>query len=649
MGYFVTGGSGFIGRHVVEELLLHRRGPIRVLVRETSLDRFDFLHRTRWRSSRRITPVTGDLTAPVLGIEEPWAAAHAADVTHFFHLAALYDMSASSDRNEQLNIGGTREAVGLAAALRAKTFHHLSSVAVAGDYQGVFDETMFDQGQELPSPYHKTMYESERVVRTQCVVPWRIYRPAIVLGHSETGAMDEIDGPYYFFPLLKRLRDSLPQWAPLLGVDLGDTNVVPVDYVARAIVHLAHQRGLDGRTFHLINRDPQFTVEVINTLATAAKAPRFAVPVQPRFVRALPPSLAPINLLTSLLRTPAAQPALDQTIGRLGIPPEVLGHLSLPSTFASRHTEQALADSDVECPDLGSYAAVLWDYWEQHLDPTTANDSDLRDALLGRTAVITGASSSIGKATALKVAQAGGVPLLVARGTDGLLETRVGIEAAGGVAYVYSCDLADLGAIDRLAKKIVAEHGQVDYIVDNPGGSIRGSPPLSVDHFHDLELTMQLHYFAAIRLVMDLLSAMQGSTAGHVVNISSIGVQGNPQRFSAHVASKAALDAWSRVVSSELVGDGVTFTTIHMPPVKTPMTDAPTTIEDAFPTISPAMAADLVMRALKNRPHEINAALGTAGEVAHALLPTTAFQLLHRAYQVFQGSSATGGDESSDR
>ncbi len=643
MGYFVTGGTGFIGRHVVEELLTHRRGPIHVLVRETSLDRFDLLHRTRWKSSRRVMPVTGDLTEPLLEVEASWIAKHAADVTHFFHLAALYDMTASSERNEHLNVGGTREALRLAAALGTSTFHHVSSVAVAGDYQGVFDETMFDQGQELPSAYHVTKFEAERVVRTESTVPWRVYRPSIVVGHSESGAMDKVDGPYYFFPLLKRLRDSLPQWAPLVGVDLGDTNVVPVDYVAKAMVYLAHRRGLDERAFHLVHRDPQPTVEVVNTLATAAKAPRFAVPVQRRFVQSLPPSMTPISLLTSLLRTPALQSALDQTVGRLGVPPEMLGHLSLPSTFASRHTELALADSGLTCPDLDDYAAALWDYWEQHLDPTTANDDSLREALAGATVVITGASSGIGKATALKVAQAGGVPLLVARGKEGLLETQAEIETLGGVAHVYPCDLADLDAIDRLTKKISAEHDPVDYIVNNAGRSIRRSLHLSADRFHDFERTMQLNYFGAIRLLMGLLPAMQRSGFGHVVNISSIGVQTNPPRFSAYVASKAALDAWSRVVSSELIGDGVTFTTIHMPLVKTPMI-APTKIYDAFPTITPAMAADLVMTALKNHPHEINTALGTAGEVAHALLPKTAFRILHRAYRVFPDSQAAHGD-----
>ncbi|MGH3480313.1 MAG: SDR family NAD(P)-dependent oxidoreductase, partial [Nocardioidaceae bacterium] len=308
--------------------------------------------------------------------------------------------------------------------------------------------------------------------------------------------------------------------------------------------------------------------------------------------------------------------------------------------------EQALAGSGIGCPPLETYAPALWDWWEQHLDPSTRADGDLRRRLSNQTVVVTGASSGIGRATALKVAQAGGIALLVARGQDKLEATAREIEALGGRAYVYPCDLADLDAIDALAKQISSEHDTVDVIVNNAGRSIRRSLHLSYDRFHDFERTMQLNYFGAIRLVMGLTPKLKAGGGGHVVNISSIGVQTNPPRFSAYVASKAALDAWARVVSSELIGDGITFTTIHMPLVKTPMI-TPTRIYDAFPTISPAQAADLVLKAIKDEPHEINTRLGTVGEVIHALAPKTMFRVLHMAYRIFPDSAAARGE--SDR
>jgi NAD(P)-dependent dehydrogenase (short-subunit alcohol dehydrogenase family) len=165
---------------------------------------------------------------------------------------------------------------------------------------------------------------------------------------------------------------------------------------------------------------------------------------------------------------------------------------------------------------------------------------------------------------------------------------------------------------------------------------------LSYDRFHDYERTMQLNYFGAIKLIMSVLPHMQEQGSGHIVNVSSIGVQTAPPRFSAYVASKAALDAFTRVVSSEVVGDGVTFTTIHMPLVRTPMI-APTKMYDAFPAITPDEAAGMICEALRSKPKQINTKLGTFGEVSYALMPKAVDQILHMAYNIFPDSAAAKG------
>ena len=319
--------------------------------------------------------------------------------------------------------------------------------------------------------------------------------------------------------------------------------------------------------------------------------------------------------------------------------------MELVPRFDTRATQLALAGSGFEQPPRAAhYAGRLWDYWEREMDPDLSRDRTLEEALDGRHVLITGASSGIGRATALKVAAAGGVPLLVARNVERLEEVRAEIVAGGGTAFVYSADVVRHG-VGRRPRRARARRPP-------PRGHARQQrrpldPPLdraqSYDRFHDFERTMQLNYFGAIRLIMGLLPHMRERGQGHIVNISSIGVQTNPPRFSAYVASKAALDAFTRVVASETIGDGVTFTTIHMPLVRTPMI-APTKMYDAFPAISPDQAADMICEALRTRPKHMGTRLGTVGEVLYALSPKAVDRILHLAYRVFPDSAASRGE-----
>jgi NAD(P)-dependent dehydrogenase (short-subunit alcohol dehydrogenase family) len=647
MSYFVTGATGFIGRRLIERLL-DRKGKIHVLVREDSLGRLDDLIE-QWETlceatvSRRVHPVVGDLRQPLLGLSEEQVSELEGTIQHFFHLAAVYDMTAPVELDMAVNVGGTTHAVELAGALRVERLHHVSSIAVAGTYKGVFGEDCFDEGQRLPSPYHATKFEAERVVREQALVPWRVYRPGVVVGDSRTGEMDKVDGPYYFFKAIQRIRGVVPQWMPLVGLDLGKTNIVPVDWVAGALDHIAHKRGLDERAFHLTYPGGQRVDEVMNDLAAAAHAPRFAMSIDKRAL-----DLIPTGPLSLLMRVPPLRQARRLTLRELGIPDEVLEHVNLVPSFDTRQAERALAGSEFERPPaLREYAVQLWDYWEREMDPSLTRGRTLGEAIRGKRILITGASSGIGRATALKVAAAGGIPLLVARNVEKLEEARAEIVAAGGVAYVYAADISDMDEIERLIERVKDDHRTVDMLVNNAGRSIRRSIALSYERFHDFERTMQLNYFGAVKLIIGLLPQMRARGFGHIVNVSSIGVQTNPPRFSAYVASKAALDAFTRVVASEVIGDGVTFTTIHMPLVRTPMI-APTKLYDAFPTITPEQAADMICEALRTRPKHMGTTLGTTGEVLYALSPSTVDRILHLAYRVFPDSAASRGEVSTD-
>ena len=645
MSYFVTGATGFIGRHLVEQLL-EREGTIYVLVREGSRGRLEEL-KSRWGAADdRIVPVIGDLSQERLGCGNQTEELRG-KVDHFFHLAAIYDMTADADSQRVANVEGTREAVKLAESLEAKRFHMVSSIAAAGLYKGTFSEDMFEEAEKLDNhPYFLTKHESEAVVREECDVPWRVYRPGIVVGHSETGEMDKIDGPYYFFKLLQRARNALPQWFPGVGIEGRKINIVPVDFVAKAMDHLAHLDGFDGQAFHLTDPNPLTAGQVINVFAKAAHAPEAAMRIDSRMFEFIPKQVR-----MGLSTLPPVKRITDQVLADLGIPRSVLVYINYPTDFDSTKTQTALEGTGISVPPLASYADKLWDYWERNLDPDLFKDRSLSGAIRGKVVLITGASSGIGKATAIKCGAAGAKVLLVARTPEKLEETKREVEEAGGTAHIHPCDLSDIPDVERMANEVLQEHGRVDILVNNAGRSIRRSVELSYDRFHDFERTMQLNYFGALKMILSLLPTMRkrtkGRKGGQIINISSIGVQTHTPRFSAYVASKAALDAWSRCVASEVVDDGVHITTIYMPLVRTPMI-APTKMYDAFPTITPDDAAEMITRAMITKPKKVATRLGNFGELLYNVAPKASDAILNTAYKLFPDSKAAKGKAEED-
>ncbi len=637
MTYFVTGATGFLGRFLVDKLL-KRKGSIHVLVRKGSEKKLDAIAEKMGWDRRRIVVVTGDLAKPKLGLSAAQLKALNGKVQHFFHLAAIYDLSADAESQKLANVEGTRHAIELAQAIKAGCFHHTSSIAAAGLYPGVFREDMFDEAEGLSDPYFRTKHDSEGLVRKECRIPYRIYRPGAVVGHSKTGEIDKIDGPYYLFTLIKKIRQTLPQWMPTLGIEGGRLNLVPVDYVVDAMDHIAHKRGLDGHTFHLVDPAPQRIGEVLNVFCRAAHAPEMTMrldarmlAVVPSTVRSMALNLPPVKRFTSML------------LKDLRIPPQTLKLLTYPTRFDSRETERALKGTKIAVPELESYAWRLWDYWERHLDPDLFVDHTLRGKVENRVVLITGGSSGIGKASAIKIAEAGAKVVIVARGEKELHETRDEIVAAGGKCWAYTCDLTDMNSCDELVKKVLHEHKHVDVLVNNAGRSIRRSVEASYDRFHDYERTMQLNYFGCLRLIMGFLPMMTARRKGHVVNISSIGVLASSPRFSAYVASKAALDAFSRCAQAEFSGKNIAFTTVNMPLVKTPMI-APTKMYDSVPTLTPEEAADLVVKAIIERPSRVATRMGIFAATLNALVPKAYEVIMNTAFEMFPDSAAARGD-----
>lgn len=633
MNYFLTGGTGFIGRFLVEKLLA-RGGNVHLLVRKESLDKLEAL-RDRWGDGAdRVHAVTGDLSKPGLGLDAKTRKALAGKVDHFFHLAAVYDMSSDEATQQQANVDGTRHAMEAAQTLKAGCFHHVSSIAAAGMYKGTFREDMFDEAAGLDHPYLKSKHESEGLVRDECQIPFRVYRPGMVVGHSRTGEMDKVDGPYYFFKLIQKVRHVLPEWVPTIGVEGGRLNIVPVDYVVDALDHIAHLEGEDGKCFHLVDPDPYKVGEILNIFCEAGHAPRMALRVDSRMFGFVPPFIR-----QSLKNLPPVKRLTSAVLEDVGIPESVLSFINYPTRFDNRESERALKGSGIEVPRLTDYATVLWDYWERNMDPDLFRDRSLRGAVEGKVCVITGATSGIGLATAEKLADAGAILVIGARKPERLKEVTKALQSRGAEVHSYQCDFADMEACDAFVAQVLADHGRVDVLINNAGRSIRRSLALSFDRFHDFERTMQLNYFGAVRLIMGFAPGMLKRKRGHVVNISSIGTLTNAPRFSAYVASKSALDSFSRCAAAEWSDRNVTFTTINMPLVKTPMI-APTKIYDSVPTLTPEEAADMVTEAIIHRPKRIATRLGIFAQVTHAVAPKLGEIVMNTGYRMFPDSPA---------
>jgi short-subunit dehydrogenase/acyl-CoA-binding protein len=569
--YLITGATGFIGKHLIRELLKKYPTSLYLCVtRESSFPKIA----TFFPQDPNVVPVAGDIASPALGMNKDLLkgiqARGAGAVNHFFHLAAVYDMKATKEANEKANVQGTREAVNLANSFGAKTvFQYASSIAVAGDFDGIFTEEMFNEGQAFDHDYLRTKFEAEQVVRKECKVPYRLYRPGLVLGSSETGEADKIDGPYYIFKPLQRLSRVCPSILTLPCIQGELMPIVPVDYVVKAMAYIAHKKGLDGRSFHLVDPNPPLFIDMLNIFAEAANAPSFSSRLSEMVL-----AMIPRKAYSALQDIPIVADA-PTSVGAhvLGIPDTVMAYVNSRTTFDDAGTQEALRGSNIKCPPLKQYGWKLWDYYARHMDPAVDKFGALRQEVTGKIVVVTGSSDGIGEVLANRLGDAGAKVVLVARSKEKLEVVQKSIQSRGGIAFTQVADLSDKDSTQKAIQEILKKHGTVDILVNNAGKSIRRSVEYQYDpeRFHDFTRTMDLNAYGALRMVLGVLPQMRKQKSGQIINVSSIGVLTGPPRFGAYVASKAYIDAFARCVSSECAKDNVVFSTTYIPLTKTKM------------------------------------------------------------------------------
>jgi short-subunit dehydrogenase len=574
-----------------------------------------------------LTLVSGELSEADLGLSEAGLAA-LTEAGHCFHVAALYDIDADPEAIEKTNVDGTRH---LLSALRKAGFngrlHHVSSIAVAGDYAETFTEAMFDEGQTFPHAYHRSKFDSEKLVR-ESELDYRIYRPSAVVGDSKTGAMDRIDGVYFSFGAIKKLAYALPAWIRLPVPRIrGRFNLVPVDYVADAMVHIAFA-DTEARVFHLVDPKPPPLVKMVAMFVSAAGGPRLG----PAINLAKMSGVKKTGALVSML--PSVQELRDAFLSDLGLPTDGLGAINIRIRFEDGNTQAALAGLGISCPPLKSYAKTLYRYYEDHLDLMKQRPTRYRRALEGKVVLVTGSSRSIGLAVAKMAAEAGARVLLVARDAARLEAVAEEIRASGGDAHTHPADLSSFEQVDALAEAVLAQHGGVDVLVHNAAHSIRRPIAASVDRFHDYERTMGLNYFAPVRLTLRLLPSLRerGGTISHVL---TMGVLIPGPYFAAYLATKAALDAFGDSLMSELQHEGLHVSSVYLPLVKTDMMAPVAEYAGRRDVMTPERAATMILDGVVDRRRRVMPTIGGFHAFSNRVMPATTSRILNLIQRTF--------------
>lgn len=602
----ITGATGFLGRYLVEALL--KKGyELTLLVRDP--DRFSASKRMkRWSEIGildSIKLIKYNLISANLDLPDDVCLG---GYDHVFHLAAVYDLASSKSEMLEANVEGTSRLLSRLKCNGFKgAFHFISSIAVAGDYEGVFDESMFDVGQKHRHAYHLSKFLSEQRVRefvSSAGFSIRIYRPSAVIGHSKTGQIDKLDGPYYLFEVFSRIKQWLPSALPMaLPKTSAKLDLVPVDFVIDGLLALSelpvNDAANDLLCFHLTDPTSPSLTGLLKAVLEEADGVK-------------PGLLIPIDFLSSLglgkqigflSNLQALQVVKKESLRALGVPDTAFEALMPNLIFESAKTLEQLKELGVNAPQFRDYIRPIWAYYTANLDPIRNRERLAIKAFKNKRVIITGGSSGIGYESARLAYSYGAYVILVARDEAKLKACEAEIKSDfgnSGTIETITCDISELEACDAFVKEILARYGTIDILFSNAGRSIRRSIAQSEGRFHDLERTMQLNYFGAARLILGILPSMVKAGAGQIVHSSSMGTLSATPRFGPYMASKIALDTLMDSMAAEFANQNVIFSSIKFPLVQTPMV-APTAEFKQSKLTSPKQAANMFVDTIIDR------------------------------------------------
>ncbi len=335
----VTGFPAFTARRMIAKLIANEPDTkLYVLARDKFAPDADALLESL-DATDRAEVLVGDVCDMDLGLSSIEYRALSRELTWIHHLAGIYFMGVDEPTMRRVNVAGTRNVLDLARdAHQLERLVHWSTTTVSGAREGTFYEEDLEAGQKFHNGYERTKYEAEKLVRTQMrQLPITILRPSIIVGDSQTGEIDRLDGPYYLMVLIATNASGLR--LPILGRGDAPLHLVPIDYVIDAAWHVAHTPGAAGKTFHLVDPQPLSARDVFEGVAHHAKTEK-------------PRGHIPRPLARAVLKTPG--------LARLGRGPlTFLDMIDHTVHYDQTNTAQALAGTTIRCPALADYLPVL--------------------------------------------------------------------------------------------------------------------------------------------------------------------------------------------------------------------------------------------------------------------------------------------------